>query len=110
MGPCPMHEVGLISDIFNVICYLANQNGVFFLDIQELPTLRQNDIVYLVRLFKQRRDIIVREASYATANASNEECVVWVLLGKLNEFIHIRTNSIHSTLHGRNAVALSLPS
>ena len=70
----------------------------------------QHNIINLVCLFKQRRYLIISESGYAAANASHEECQFGMLLGKPDEFIHIRSDSFHTALHGGDCIALALQS
>ena len=50
----------------------------------------------------------VIEACDAAADAGDEEAHFGMCLGKLNEIIDIRLDGIHSALHSRDGVALSL--
>ena len=72
------------------------------------PPLRQYDILYIVRLFKQRGYFTVPEAGNATAYACDKEDKLRMLSSKGNEFVDIRTDGFHSSLHCRNGIALSL--
>ena len=59
---------------------------------------------------EQRYDFFIPESCNATANASHKESKLYMLLGKLNELIHVGTNGLYPTLHRRYGVALPLQS
>ena len=59
-------------------------------------------------LLKQWGDFFVREAGYATANAGYEECQIGMLLGKLDELVHIRTDGVYAALHRGDGITLTL--
>ena len=61
-----------------------------------------------MRSLKQRSDFIIREACDAAADASDEECQFEVLLGELDELVHIRTDGFHAALHRGDGIALTL--
>ena len=72
------------------------------------PPLRQYDILYIVRLFKQRGYFTVPEAGNATAYACDKEHQLGMLLSKRYELVDIRTDGFHASLHCRDGIALSL--
>ena len=59
---------------------------------------------------KERRNLLVGKACDTTTYASYEESQFWVLSSKLNKLIHVGFDGLYSTLHCRNAVALTLQS
>ena len=60
------------------------------------------------RMGEERRYLVGRKTSYAAADRRNEEGVFGMRLGKRDELIHVGTDGIHPTLHGRDSIALSL--
>jgi len=73
-----------------------------------LPAEGEDDVVDIVGGSEERGDFFVGEAGNATANTSNEEGVLGVLAGKLDEFIDIGLDGFNAALHGGNAVTLAL--
>ena len=73
-----------------------------------LSIRRQNDILHVVSLFEQRGDFIIGESCYAAADAGDKEGEGRVLLGELDELVHIRTDGLYAALHRRDGVALTL--
>ena len=73
-----------------------------------LPIRRQDDILHVVGLLEQWRDFFISKSCYAAADAGHEERQVLILLGKLDELVHIRTDGLYAALHCRDTVALAL--
>ena len=73
-----------------------------------LPSWWQHDILYVVSFLEQWRDFIIRESGNAATDAGDEEGEGRVLLGELDELVHIRTDGLYAALHRRDAVALAL--
>ena len=61
-------------------------------------------------LLEQRRNFFVREACNAATDTGNEEGEGRVLLGKLDELVHIGFDGFYATLHRWDTVALTLQS
>ena len=57
---------------------------------------------------EERRDLGIGESRDAAAYTGDEEREFGVILGKKDELIDIRTDSIDAAVHGGNAVTLSL--
>ena len=72
--------------------------------------LGKNDIVKVDGFQKQRGYLEGSEGSDSAANTCDEEFVVTMAEGKLNELVHIGFDGLHPALHGGNGVALSLQS
>ena len=51
-------------------------------------------------ILEQWRNILIVEAGNAAADTSDKEGHVWMILGKLDELIDIRTDGLYTTLHG----------
>ena len=73
-----------------------------------LPPLRQNNILHIMCILKQRCNIVIVEAGNAAADTSDKEGEMRMFLGKLDELIDIRTDGLYSTLHSRNTVTMTL--
>ena len=59
-------------------------------------------------LLKQRSDFFIGETCDAATDASDEESQFWVLLGELDELVHIRTDGFHTALHRGDGITLTL--
>lgn len=65
---------------------------------------RQEDVIRMDCMGEEWRYLVGRKAGYAAADRRNEEGVFGMRLGKRDELIHIGTDGIHPTLHGRDGV------
>ena len=59
-------------------------------------------------LLEQRRDFIICESGDATTDAGNEERLVLMLLGKLDELINVGFDGFHTALHRWDGITLAL--
>ena len=74
----------------------------------KLPAEGEDDVVDIVGGSEERRDFFVGKAGDATADTGNEEGVLGMLAGKLDEFIDIGLDGFYAALHGGNAITLAL--
>ena len=68
----------------------------------------QEDVIGMDRMGEERRYIVGRKAGYAAADRRNEEGVLGMGFGESYKLIHIGTDGLHPTLHGRDGIALAL--
>ena len=73
-----------------------------------LPTWWQHDILHVVSLLEQRSNLFICESGNAATDAGHEERQVLVLLGELDELVHIWTDGFYATLHRWDGIALAL--
>lgn len=73
-----------------------------------IKLLWQNDILAIYGMVEQWCNFIHREFGNATAYFRHQKLVLWMLLGKQDEFIHVWLDSLNTTLHGWDGIALTL--
>ena len=77
--------------------------------VQYLPeTLRQVDIRYADSLFKERGYFVWRKSGDTTTYFRDKERQFGMFLGATDKVVDVRLNFGRSSVHGRDAVSLSL--
>ena len=70
----------------------------------------KTDVLNFHSTFKQWGYVTIDKSCYPATYTSHKKEFVWSILRKLYKFIDIRFDSIHTTLHCRNCIALPLQS
>ena len=71
-------------------------------------TFGKTNVLNKLRITKHGRNIFVLESGYAAANPCDIEELFLMQFGEINELGHIRSDGVHTTLHGWYGITLPL--
>ena len=66
------------------------------------------DVLHADGILKQRGDLVGRESGDAAAYRGDEERLLGMRLGIVDELIGVRPDRLYAALHGRDGIALTL--